>query len=444
MSAFTSPTRFTRRTALVAAAAALAVTVTGCSGTNGAGGAGDAKADGGKVTIRWSTWGSAEDMAVFKTFTDEFAKKYPNITLKLEQVASYEDYHPKLLTQLTSKTAPDVFYVGDDYIGKLVADGVLSPLDQQLAGPDSRSKPADFFEGIYGGAKKDGVTYGVPNDTNPEVLWFDKKALAAAGITEDPAALNEAGQWTTAKFLEMNAKLKAADRTGTIFWNWYGANYSVVNGFGGKVWDGGKFVATTDPKTRQALKTLADGYRDKTFASADLLPEGNGAATQFIKHKAGFYAGGRWVIEGIDKGGDRESYDIVPFPSESGQPIPGAVAASYLTVNKDSKHPKEAFTFLTEFVSKEGQQLRLKGGSAVPSVRGAESLVTEGNYPPHAKTFLDVRDRGFANYPDEVAVPGLTKAINDQLMKIWEGKTGFDEGMTQLQTLVDGMKGNKG
>lgn len=183
---------FTRRTALVAAAAALAVTVTGCSGTNGAGGAGDAKADGGKVTIRWSTWGSAEDLAVFKTFTDEFAKKYPNITLKLEQVASYEDYHPKLLTQLTSKTAPDVFYVGDDYIGKLVADGVLSPLDQQLAGPDSRSKPADFFEGIYGGAKKDGVTYGVPNDTNPEVLWFDKKALAAAGITEDPAALNEA------------------------------------------------------------------------------------------------------------------------------------------------------------------------------------------------------------------------------------------------------------
>ncbi|MFE6868100.1 ABC transporter substrate-binding protein [Kitasatospora sp. NPDC057692] len=435
----------TRRTALAAAALALAATVSACSGTGGGGGVGGGdRADGGKVTLRWSTWGSAEDTAVFKAFTDEFSRKHPNITLKLEQVASYEDYHPKLLTQLTSRTAPDVLYVGDDYIGKLVADGVLAPLDARLAGPDSRSRPADFFEGVYGGARKDGVTYGVPNDTNPEVLWFDKKALTAAGITEDPAVLNEAGQWTMAKFQEMNAKLKAADRIGTIFWNWYGANYSMVNGFGGKVWDGGRFVATTDPKTRQALKTLADGYRDKTFASADLLPEGNSAATQFIKHKAGFYAGGRWVIESIDKGGDRSGYDIVPFPSESGGPIPVAVAASYLTINKDSKHPEEAFTFLTEFVSKEGQRLRLKGGSAVPSVRGAEDLVTEGDYPPHARTFLDVRDRGFANYPDEVAVPGLTKAISDQLMKIWEGKVGFDEGMTQLQTLVDGMKGRQG
>ncbi|MFB7615903.1 ABC transporter substrate-binding protein [Kitasatospora sp. NPDC056181] len=433
---------FTRRTALLAAAVALATTASACSGSGGAGPASDGKD--GKVTIRWSTWGSAEDTAAFKAFTDDFTRKHPNITLKLEQVSSYEDYHPKLLTQLTSGTAPDVVYVGDDYIGKLVADGVLAPLDEQLAGPQSRSRPADFFEGIYGGAKKDGVTYGVPNDTNPEVLWFDKKALADAGITEDPAVLNESGQWTMAKYLEMNAKLKAAGKYGSVFWNWYGANYSVVNGFGGKVWDGGRFVATSDPKTRQAFRTLADGYRDKTFASADLLPEGNGAATQFIKHKAGFYAGGRWVIESIDKGGDRAGYDIVPFPSESGKPIPGAVAASYLAINKGSKHPKEAFTFLTEFVSKEGQQLRLKGGSAVPSVKGAENLVTDGNYPAHAKTFLDLRDRGFANYPDEVAVPGLTKAINDQLMKIWEGKTGFDEGMTQLQALVDGMKGRQG
>lgn len=247
-----------------------------------------------------------------------------------------------------------------------------------------------------------------------------------------------------ATYLEMNAKLKAADKYGSVFWNWYGANYSLVNGFGGKVWDGGRFVAPSDPKARQALRTLFDGYRDKTFASADLLPEGNSAATQFVKHKVGFYAGGRWVIESIDKGGDRQNYDIVPFPSESGQPIPGAVAASYLTINKDTKHRDEAFTFLSEFVSKEGQQLRLKGGSAVPSIKGAENLVTGDHYPAHARTFLDVRDKGFANYPDEVAVPGLTKAINDHLMKIWEGKLGFDEGMTQLQKLVDDLKGQKG
>ncbi|MER7130889.1 ABC transporter substrate-binding protein [Streptosporangium saharense] len=434
---FSPSKKFLAAAALVATAATAA-----CSGSGGgSGGAADAPAQGEKVTIRWSTWGSAEDVALFKGFNDDFMKRHPNIVLKMETVPKYEDYHPKLLTQLTSKTAPDVFFVGDDNVGKFVAAGVLAPLNDKLAGADSRSKPEDFFDGIYGGARKDGQIYGVPNDTNPEVLWYGKKALKDAGITEDPAELNAAGTWTMDKYLEMNAKLKAAGKGGSIFWNWYGSTYSVIGGFGGKVWDGGRFVATTDPKSRKALETLAKGYADKTFLSADVLPASNGASTQFLKGTAGFYAGGRWVIDSLRKGGDLPNYDIVPFPSETGQPMPGAVAASYLSLNKNSAHPKEAFTFLTEFVSKEGQLLRLKGGGAVPSVKGAEQVVLEGDYPAHAQTFIDVRDTGFANYPEEVAIPGLTKDINDHLLKVWTGKIPFEQGMTELQALVDGKIG---
>ncbi|GGQ28294.1 ABC transporter substrate-binding protein [Streptosporangium pseudovulgare] len=427
-----------KKTLAAAALALTAAVATACSGS-GSGAGGPATA--GKVTIRWSTWGSAEDVALYKAFNDDFMKRHPNIVLKMETVPKYEDYHPKLLTQLTSKTAPDVFFVGDDNIGKFVASGVLAPLNERLAGPASKSRPEDFFEGVYGGAKKDDKIYGVPNDTNPEVLWYGKKALREAGITEDPAELNAAGKWTMAKYMEMNAKLKAAGKAGSIFWNWYGSTYSVIGGFGGKVWDGGRFVATTDPKSREALSALAKGYADKTFLSADVLPASNGANTQFLRGKAGFYAGGRWMIEVIKKGGDQANYDIVPFPSETGAPMPGAVAASYLALNKDSRNPDEAFTFLTEFVSKEGQLLRLKSGGAVPSIKGAEQVVLEGGYPAHAQTLLDVRDTGFANYPEEVAVPGLTKDINDELMKVWTGKVGFDEGMTKLQALVDGRIG---
>lgn len=409
---------------------------TACTGGSG----GDAS---GKVTIRWATWGTPEDLKLMDEFSKDFMKRHPDILLKLESVPDYANYHPKLLTQLTSKTAPDVFYVGDDNVGRFVAAGVLAPLNDLLAGADSKSRPEDFFEGLYGGAKKDGEVYGVPNDCNPEVLWFDKKALAEAGITENPAELHEAGQWTMARYLDMNAKLKAAGKAGSIFWNWYGSTYSMIGGFGGKVYDGGKFVATTDPKSREALRTLAERYRDGTFLIADNLPDGQGASTQFVKHKAGFYAGGRWVIDSLQKGGEENmsNYDIVPFPSETGAPMPGAVAASYLSLNKDSAHPKEAFLFLSEYVSAAGQAIRLKSGGAVPSIKGAESIITESGYPEHAQTFLDVRDTGFANYPEEVAVPKLTADINDLLMKVWTGKIGFDEGMTQLQTMVDGKLG---
>ncbi|MER7499058.1 sugar ABC transporter substrate-binding protein [Nonomuraea pusilla] len=418
----------------------LAVATTACSGSGG-GNVPGVSGGTAPVTVRWSTWGSAEDVKLYEKFTEDFQKRHPGIKLKLESVAKYEDYHPKLLTQLTGKTAPDVFFVGDDNIGKFVSAGVLTPLDDKLAGPDSKSRPEDFFDGVYGGARKDGQIYGVPNDTNPEVLWFDKQALKDAGITEDPAALNASGKWTMATYLDMNARLKAAGKAGSIFWNWYGSTYSMINGFGGKAWDGGKFVATTDPKSLEALRTLAKGYQDKTFLSADLLPDSNGPSTQFLKHKAGFYAGGRWVIDSLRKGGELDNYDIVPFPSQTGQPMPGAVAASYLAINKETKLPKEAFTFLTEFVSKEGQLLRLKDGGAVPSIKGAEQVVLADGYPAHAQTFLDVRDTGFANYPEEVSVPGLTAEINEHLMKVWTGKVGFDQGMSELGKLVESKLG---
>ncbi|WP_214323181.1 ABC transporter substrate-binding protein [Nonomuraea sediminis] len=421
----------------------LAIAVTACSGGGGAPGvpgSGGKDAAGGPVTIRWSAWGSADDMKLYEPLVKKFESEHPNIKLKLEPVAKYEDYHPKLLTQLTSKTAPDVFFVGDDNIGKFVSAGVLTSLNDKLSGPDSKSKPEDFFEGVYGGAKKDGQIYGVPNDTNPEVLWFDKQALKDAGITENPADLYTAGQWTMAKYLEMGAKLVKAGKSGSLFWNWYGSTYSMIHGFGGKAWEGGKFTATTDPKAREALQTLAKGYQDKTFVSIDLLPASNGGDTQFLKHKAGFYAGGRWVIDIVKKGGDLADYDIVPFPSPDGKPMSGAVAASYMAMNKDTQHPKEAFQFLTEFVSKEGQMVRLKGGGAVPSVKGAESVVLDG-YPEHAQTLLDVRDNGFANYPEEVAVPGLTASINEYLLKVWQGKVPVDQGMTELQKLVEGKLG---
>lgn len=425
----------TATTVLALTAAAALTALAACSGSGG--GSPDRP---GQSAITWSTWGSPEELTRFKEFNKDFMKRHPDIKVTLQAVPSYSDYHPKLLTQLSSRTAPDVFYVGDDNIGKFVDAGVLAPLDKRMGADGSKAPSSAFFEGLYGGAKKSGTVYGIPNDCNPEVLWYDKKALADAGIKDDPAALNERGAWTTDAWLAMNRKLKDAGKAGSIFYNWYGSTYSVISGFGGKVYDGGKFTATSDPKSREALKTLADGYRDKTFLVADNLPEGNGGDAQFLKHKAGFFAGGRWMIDTVAKG-SKDDYDIVPFPSADGGGTPGAVAASYLALNKDSKHAEAAWTFLSEFVSQPGQTFRLKGGgNAVPSVRGAEQVVLEG-YPAHAQTFLDVRDTGFANYPEEVGVPGLTADINNRLMRLWTGKSGFDATMTDLDALVSGKLG---
>lgn len=418
----------TRRILAVGAAAAVIAGLGACS-------AGGAKSD--SKTVVWSTWGTPEELTRFKEFDADFMKRHPDITVKLEPVASYADYHSKLLAQLTSNTAPDVFYLGDDKIGQFVGAKVLLPLKSLMESSASKTKVDDFFPGLFGVAEKDGEIYAAPNDSNPDVLWYDKTALAAAGISEDPATLAEKGEWTTAKYLEMNDKLKAAGLTGSMFWNYWATHYSWISAQGGTAYDEkGDFVGDKDPKTVDAVDELGRYFSDGTFVVADTLPEGAGADSVFVGHKAGFFSQGRYTIGTVKSAGEQDSYDIVRWPTPDGAAAPTGVAVSYLAINGKTKAKDAAFTFWTEFLSAEGQTFRLSGGgNAVPSIKGADDVVLDG-YPAHAQTFLDMRDIGFVNYATEAAVPGLSTDISDEFLKLYQGKENAQHTLDAVAGMV--------
>ena len=348
-----------RRLLAVGAASAVMIGLAACSA---GGGASDSD------TVVWSTWGTPEELTRFEEFNDEFMKRHPDIKVELQPVASYSDYHSKLLAQLTSNTAPDVFYIGDDKIGQFVDAKVLMPLTELMESDASQTKPDDFFPGLFGAAETDGEIYAAPNDSNPDVLWYDKVALEAAGITEDPAALAESGEWTTDKYLEMNDKLAAAGLTGSMFWNYWATHYSWISAQGGTAYDeSGAFVGNSDETTVEAVDTLGKYFQDGTFLVADTMPEGAGADSVFVTHKAGFFSQGRYTIGTVESAGEQDSYDIVRWPTPDGQEAPTGVATSYLAINGKTDAADAAFTFCTEFLIAEGQTFRLQvGGNAVP------------------------------------------------------------------------------
>ncbi|MCY0903319.1 ABC transporter substrate-binding protein [Arthrobacter sp. H14-L1] len=389
--------------------------------------------------ITWSTWGTPEEGQRFKTFNTAFKADNPSINATLQMVPSYSDYHSKLLTQLTSGTAPDVFYVGDDYLGKFVSAGVLMDLTPVVSGPDAKVTLADFNEALFGAGKTDKGIFALPNDCNPDVFWFDKKALAAAGITENPAELAAAGNWTIETFLAMCAKLAANGMTGAIFWNYWSTHWSWVTANGGEVFDSaGKFVLPQDPKSVAAIASLADAFANKSFTVADTLPDGSGADSLFVSHKAGFYVQGRYGIATAEQSGNKDDYDIAPWPTVSGKPGSSGVAASYLVINAKTKAPKTASTFVGEFLSSKGQTLRLAdGGNAVPSVKGADSVVLGGNYPAHAKSFLDMTHTGFEDFSKEASVPGLSSDVSKAMLSMYQGKASAGDTIAAVSTLIE-------
>jgi multiple sugar transport system substrate-binding protein len=393
------------------------------------------------VTITWSTWGTPEELTRFVDFDKTFMKRHPNITLKLVPVPSYGDYHPKLLTELTAGTAPDVFYVGDDSIGKFVTTGQLTDLTQLAGAADSPAKLDQFFPALLAPAEADGKLYGLTTDSNPNVLWYNPELLKAVGITEMPADLVAQGKWDWATFRSMTEKLRAAGKHGYLFWNWFADTYTWVRANGGQVYQDGKSVIADDPKSLAAFAFIADNIKAKNFTWADNLPSGSGADTLFISGKAGFESSGRWLLAEL-RAGKRTpgtQYDIVSFPTADGSPMqPHGVATAFLSINTKTPHLAEAWLFLSEFVSQSGQEFRLKDkGNAVPAIKGAEDVVLAGGDPPHARTFLDVRDTGFADPGEETRVPGLVGDINKALEPLWQGRGSVDATIKALQDMIN-------
>jgi multiple sugar transport system substrate-binding protein len=393
-----------------------------------------------KTKITWSTWGSPEELTRFNEYNADFMQKHPEIDLELIAVPSYDEYHPKMLTQLGAGKGPDALYVGDDNIGKFVVGGALLDITDMLNGPNSQTKPEDFFDGLWGAARTPEERYfGVTNDCNPQVLWYNKTALTDAGITDDPAALQKAGTWTWDAFTGMCAKLAAAGKSGAVLENWFADTYSLISANGGQVYADGKFVATEDPKSVAALRLIYDNVQSKAFTCSNFLPEGQGAGALFISGLAGFRSAGRWFLPTVKGALKPEEYDIVSWPTNTGTPIePSAIATSFMGLNARTAHPDQAFAFLTAFDSKDGQLFRLQGGgNGVPSIKGADEVVSEDDLPANNAIFLSTRETGFVEPAEETRVGGLPQDILKGLEPLWLGQGDFDATIKALGEMVN-------
>lgn len=402
-------------------AVALLPVLQACSGGN------DNSGSGGKAKIVWSVWGNPGEHKRLQEFTDEFNKRHKDI--EAEMVPIPGSYTEKITTMLTGKTAPDVFYVGDTLLPNLIENGLIENLSPYLSG--SSLNPDDLYQSLMTPTMKDGEVYAIPPDMNPNVLWYNKKVLREAGITESPADLYEQGQWTWDKFTEMTQKIHAGGKHGYILDTGWGWNYSWVTANGGKFYSGDTYVGAADSKSVEAYKYLYDNVQNKNFTFGGTLPSGQTSDAQFMSNLAGFIAAGRYLLPNFKMREDLE-YDIVPFPTNTGNKIePATIGSAFVVMNSASKHKQAAWTFIEEFNNKEGQLFRLKdGGNAVPTLAGLESVVEGDNLPEHARYFLEAGAIGYV-YPDFL-YPAVTNEVVTQFDRLMLLKDiSFDDAMKE-------------
>lgn len=314
------------------------------------------------VEIRWTGWGgSEEDIKLANRKMEAFQAKFPNIKIVPEVYP--ENYTQALLASLAAGNPPDVFLLDAPYMPTFTERGV--PLNIKPYLKVLGINIEDYYPNVLEiFSTPDGKLFGLPKGFTPMVVYYNKKLLREAGLSEP------SDDWTWDDFLRMaKAMTKDLDGDGKI--DQYGAYIGkyfyqlcpMIWSYGGEIIDPEYKTVIgylNSPQTVEAVQFFVDLMKKyKVAPEPDVVSAMGGLGNMLYTNRIGFYISGHWSLFGMRKyieGGTLE-VGVVRLPkgpyAKSSQTVIYATAWSVISA---TKHPREALQFVTWLAGAEGQK----------------------------------------------------------------------------------------
>jgi len=381
-----APRRGLRATAAVAAAV-LAAAMAACGG-------GD-DATSGKTEVVFSYLWSGQEAAALEKVIADFNASQDKIVVK--GVSS-----PDFQKQLTSmSSANGSFDISDNFgsgVGAWASKGILTPLDDFMKADGYDT--ADFVPSALNQMKYEGKTYSMPIALHTQLLMYNKKLFAEAGLDKAPVTVEE---WAA----DID-KLTKRGSDGAITQLGY-ANAEINTSlttlgfmFGGSWDDSQGKPSPADPGVVAGTKFYADTIPgkygvDKVRKFTSGFGEYQSAQNPFYTGKVATMIDGEWQSVFIKKFAPALEWGVAPLPYPAAKPeLAGTtqVTTSTLFIPKNAKHPKEAWTFMKYLLDKKSM---------------LAFTLALGNLP--ARTSM-VDDPGYAELPNFTAWLTAMKSAN--------------------------------
>ncbi len=172
-------------------------------GTLGVAGCGnEPAARNGKKALQFTFWGSTTRATRTDKAVQLYQQLYPHTTIGT-QFTDFNSYWPKLATQISGGSAPDLIQMDMRFIDQYQKKALLLDLSRFI--PQPISLP-DFNQVLLKGSEAEGVVYGIPFGGNFLGILYDKNLLQKAGV-EMP---EQARDWTWDGFAEYTLHISKA------------------------------------------------------------------------------------------------------------------------------------------------------------------------------------------------------------------------------------------
>jgi multiple sugar transport system substrate-binding protein len=364
-------------------------------------------------TIVFSYWGSPEQQRTERAVIEAFEAANPGVRVKSLPVSPpLQRYNDKVQAMLVGQVAPDVIMIEFSRYDEWRARGVLEDVTGQMA---ELSQHDELMPVARRAFERDGKFFAVPTNAHAYVTYFNRDALAAAGV-----AMPEAMTWAWLEEVAPKLSRRAGSTTATSDYAFQLPLPSIMLwAFGASLFDDLFNPTRSTVNTPEAVEAIACIRR--LLATGAVLPPEIGTMTLdvgtyqlFRDAKLAFFFSGRWSTPDLVSV-TSFSWDVRPMPSGPAGNM-SQHGGTLLGVWSGSKNKELAKRFVQFYASSEGMKIVLQGKRLVPVFRkmayGDEFLALT---PPQSlRIFSESMEAGAAsNY---IYAPGYS-----EVKRIFEG-----------------------
>jgi len=378
------------------------------------------------VTVRyWHTHSDAETAKLDEVIS-AFEAANPGITIEATRYA-YDDFKEALLTSLAGGEPPDVARLDIVWVPEFADMGALAAMDETL--PDFDTLKDGFFPGPLETTHWNGHYWGLPLDTNTQVLLYNKAQFDEAGL-EPPA--------TVADFVADACALTNGDQQygyamgGTYFW----APAPLFYTQGGQITDPDITTATgylNSEASVAAFQTLVDLY-DQGCLSPNLLGGGIGTAEG---HATGLYSmiiDGPWMVDIYKNDYPDFQPAFAPVPAGLDGTNSSVVGGEDIVLFADSPNQEAALAWIS-YLTSEDVQLEMAQVGVVPVLN---SLVGNDQLPDYFGVFMDQLQTAQARTPSP-HWSEIDNIINNAFQYMLRGEKTVQQALDDAATEIDAL-----
>ena len=384
------------------------------------------------AVLRFQAAGNPSEQQLYIDGAARFQEACPGVTLTFEPLA---DYQTQMKSAFAAGTAPDVFLLDGELMGAFAPNGLLLPLDETMAAKGVTA--ADYFDPTIALYQQDGVTFGLPKDFNPLVVFVNNDLASEAGV--DPAAIKTWDEWKAAA-----TAMTKGDGPGKQ----YGLclNSDILRS-GALIFQTGNGFITDNKSTfndANGVKAIEFWKSFKEDGSGAVYGDlGKGWCGEAFSSKTTAMAvEGGWIVPFLAdeaNGATDLKYTAIPLPTPDGGEQASWLFTNGFAANAASKFPMAADAAVLFLAGPENQQALLSSGLATPTWK---ALVDDPYFAdnPVAKTLVEAGSYG--RLADTVLGGPVKKGdvlakLNEAQERIFLGDQTVQEAMDQAATEVD-------